>query len=418
MIDFVPWTACFWQSVGRRRSRGGFLAKQLQADALNDSAPRDFVGPFSRRGATHNQCSPGSILSNQPRIALSPRFGYSMVELVVVLAILGLLVAITIPAISRSRASAKRLECQNNLRNLALAMTMCEQTLGRLPASGNYIPNGPKSTSHNHSWAVSVLPWIDQQAVYDQWDLGKPVTDPVNEPLTRQRIPTFICPVDISRSRRDERGGDLSYVVNGGVGFTVGPAFDKEDCPISPFGGPLDLNGDGQACDGGEGDAADYAYFKHMGLFFLENWKQGVDRHHRLADVQDGLTQTIMLTENVRAGFDPDDPEASYATPNPYRCAFYIGHPCGGKDCSEGNVDYAFCNKGEAAINGGTRSAEGRSPVPNSFHGNGVNMAFADGHVTFVSEAITGTVYAALVSPQGVMLRGTPLEQGVVTEGF
>ncbi len=363
----------------------------------------------------------GSRDPHQPfpgRVRPAPRHGYSMIELLVTIVILSLLVTISLPAIGSARASLKRVECQNNVRNLALALTLFEHSQGQLPASGNYVANGPTSTSHNHSWVVSILPWIDQRAVYDRWDLDEPVTSPRNEPLTRVRIPLLVCPVDASRSRPDEGGGDLSYVVNGGVGFTIGPAFGKEDCPISPWGGPLDLNGDGTACDGGAGDAADYAYFKSMGLFFLENWKQGVDRHHRLADVTDGLSQTIMLTENVRAGYDPGDPEASYANPSPYRCAFYIGHPCRGGGCTAENVDYSGCNRGDAAINGGLGSAEGSSPVPNSFHQGGVNMAFADGHVSFVSESIDGAAYAALISPQGIMLQGTPLEQGIVAGGF
>jgi prepilin-type processing-associated H-X9-DG protein len=73
------------------------------------------------------------------------------------------------------------------------------------------------------------------------------------------------------------------------------------------------------------------------------------------------------------------------------------------------------CNAGVNRINGGRASPEGRSPTPNSFHDGGVHMAYADGHVIFLSESIDGAVYAALASPQGLLLDGTPLRQGIVS---
>ena len=338
-----------------------------------------------------------------------------MLELLVTMTIIAVLISLALPAIGRARAAAQRVACANNLRNIGLALIQYESVHGRLPASGNYWPIGPRRTSHNHSWAVSILPWIGQQALYAKWDINRPITDPVNEPLTHTYIPVYVCPVDISRSRKKDQG-DLSYVVNGGVGFTIGPAFGYEDCPVGPGTGPLDLNGDGTACRGAPGDAEDYAYFKMMGLFFLENWKTGVDRHHRLADVTDGLTQTFMVSENVRAGYDPTEPESGFANPHPWRCAFYIGNPCRGGSCTPGNVDYSLSNAGRSRINSGRWKPEGSSPVPNSFHAGGVNMTYADGRVAFLSESINGAIYAALASPQGMGLSG-PLQQPIVSGG-
>jgi prepilin-type N-terminal cleavage/methylation domain-containing protein/prepilin-type processing-associated H-X9-DG protein len=346
------------------------------------------------------------------------RRGFTIVELLVALAVIGVLLALALPALGRARTAAKKAQCLNNIRNLALAMTQLEQAQRKLPASGNYIANGPTSTSHNHSWAVSILPWIDQQNLYNQWKLDRSITDPVNRPLTEALIPVFVCPLDLTRSPSDGAHGDLSYVVNGGVGFTVGPAIGYDDCPFAPWGGPLDLNGNGFSCNRTTQDEEDYACFKRMGLFFLENWKSGVDRHYALADIHDGLTQTFMLTENVRAGYDPEDEEASYANPNPYRCAAYIGCPCLNQSCRPGNVDYSRSNSGRSQINSGLWSAEGASPVPNSFHEGGVHVAYADGHVSLLSEKVDGATYAALASPQGSMLDGTVLKQAIVSTGF
>lgn len=353
------------------------------------------------------------------------RRAFTILELIVVMAIIALLAALSLPAIGRARLAGKRTECMNNLRNIALALTQFEATQGRLPASGYIYDDGMGFTATYHSWAVSILAYVDQQPLANQWDLDKPITFPTNEKLTQSRIPVYICPIDISRSPPKKGGGDLSYVVNGGMGFTVRYTNGVGDCPVDRNWTLLDLNGNGVGCPpepADDGSPNDRTMFKQVGLFFLENWKgeqtQGTVRHHALADVKDGLSQTFMVTENVRAGYDPDNPDESFASPNPYRCAFYIGNPCRNGNCSAGNVDYSLCNSGSARINSGLKSSEGSSPIPNSFHDGGVNMAFADGHLAFLSERINGAVYAALSSPQGLLLNKTPLEQLVLSDGY
>jgi len=348
------------------------------------------------------------------------RSGFTVVELLVVMTLIGVLLALALPGLGRARLAAKRIECRNNLRNIALGLHGFEAVRNRLPASGNYFDGGDHGATH-HTWAVSILPFVDQQALADQWNLDKPITDPVNEPLTRTRIPVFLCPVDLSRSPPKKGGGDLSYAVNGGVGFTYKTGAGVGDCPMSPFGGNLDLNGNGKTCTADpkeDGTPSDRMYFKWMGLFFLENWKsKGTDRHHALADVKDGTSQTFMVSENARTGYDPERADSTFANSNPYLCAFYVGVPCRNASCSPGNVDYSLSNQGRFRINSGITDPEGTSPLPNSFHEGGVNMAFADGHVAFLSDQIDGAVYAALASPQGLFLSKTPLEEVIVSDG-
>ena len=104
-----------------------------------------------------------------------------------------------------------------------------------------------------------------------------------------------------------------------------------------------------------------------------------------------------------------------FAEPDPYYSAFFIGSPCPLGACGAGEVNYARSNAGFERINSGLWSPEGQSPLLNSFHPGGVLMAYADGHVAFLSEGLDGGVYAALGSPQGSRLQGTPLEQPVVS---
>jgi len=254
-----------------------------------------------------------------------------------------------------------------------------------------------------HNWVVTILPWIEQ-----------PLSDPPNSELRATHIAVLICPEDLSV----QGSGDLSYVVNGGVGFTTRSAGGVEDCPVDVQHTELDLNANGVTCPADselDGRPSDNDRLRAMGLFFLDKRdSEGTQRHHRLDDIIDGTSQTILLTENVRTGTDPLRPEVSFASSNPLQCAFYIPSPCVRGDCT--SIDYAASNSGPLGINAGLTQAEGQAPAPNSFHPGGVHMAFADGHARFVSESLDGGVYAALMSPQGRLLDNSPLQQVLVGE--
>ncbi len=341
------------------------------------------------------------------------RRALTIIELLVAMAIIGLLVALLIPAISQARLAAQRTRCINNLRNISFGLTQYDHLHERLPPSGTYFDPEDQPSEPRHSWAVSILPWIDQGNLYDQWDLDQAFSSPHNQPLTQQSIPIYQCPLDVSLSGGSR--GDQSYAVNGGIGFTYRTRSGSADCPIDRQGIHLDLNGDGSTCTGSEADLQDQTLFKRMGLFFLENWKQGkTKRHYSIAEIIDGSSQTFLVSENARTGFNPAQPTHSFADPHPRRSAFYIGSPCLNGDCSAASVDYQRCNQGENRINSGLNAPEGSSPVPNSFHEGGVNMAYADGHVSVLSESIDGSVYAALASAQGLLLDDTALPQAVV----
>lgn len=340
------------------------------------------------------------------------RRGFSFVELIVVLAILAMLLSFGAPALSRARQRAKKLECSNNLRNVNFAMIQTADQHGRFPACGKF-----GRTGMHHSWVLDILPYLEQTAVYNQWNQDAGLSYPPNQSLAQRFIPVLACPSDRSV---DPEGGNLSYVVNGGVGFTA-QISGVHDCPIDPQGRRMDLNGNGQTCIATgvtDGEPSDKDLFFRMGLFFNETYKWDMTvRHHRPDTIFDGLSQTIVLAENVRAGFDPSDPNINnWANSNPYRTSFYIGNPCNNASCTSGAVDYNRCNAGTAAINSGLESEEGASPVPNSFHDGGVYMAFGDGRVQFISEKLDGRVYAALVSPHGTMLDETPLKQGTISD--
>lgn len=344
------------------------------------------------------------------------RSGFTFLELVVVLVIIMVLASILLPAISSARDASRKVQCQNNLRGVALGILQFHDTSLRFPASGYVLDTPDGDGGPLHSWAVAILPFIDQQNLYEQWDLDRLMTDPVNSHLTKAHIPVYICPIDITRNRKDKEG-DLSYAVSGGWGYTLRTEAGVGDCPVDWHRRELDMNGDGVTCSKSSRGDEDRVLYKKTGLFFLENWKdaEGTVRHHSISSVRDGTSNTYLVGENVRTGFESGRLDTGFANPMPYHSAFYVGNPCKDATCSEGNVHYALSNAGDSAINSGLWAGEGTSPIPNSFHKAGVFMAYADGHVAFLNERIAGRVHAALASPQGIGFDGTPLRQSILS---
>lgn len=347
-----------------------------------------------------------------------PRCGFTVVELLVSLAIIGILVALLLPAISSARETSRRAQCMGNLRNISVALTSFDTAQRRLPASGNWGHDPSLNSLPYHTWAVSILPYTEQSALYNSWEIDKPLTDPVNAPLTQSQIPIYLCPSDISLLAK----GDLSYAVNGGIGYTTKHSTGTRDVPVDSENRSLDLNGDGvfpHVTSTPVTSPSDRDVFKRMGLFFMETWNTDItQRHHALSDVRDGLSHTIMLAENVRVGADPNYARGSFANPDPLRCAFYLPNPCQNQHCDAGHVDYRLSNLGTARINSGLTKPEGESPVPNSFHPGVAMVALADGSVRMLKESIDGNIYAALVTPQGAQLDGLPLQQMIVSDEF
>ena len=353
-----------------------------------------------------------------PRAGGMPqRRGFTLIELLVSISIIALLMSLILPAINNAREAARRTECANHLRNLGVAMTGWATARDRYPLAAYwYRPPGGGAAEPNHNWVVELLPWIDRKDLADRWDKHQRQNDPANAALAALHVKLLVCPSDLTA----DGGGDLSYVLNGGIGFSMRVG-TVHDCPVTPFGTPIDLNGNGQTCvpnDSDDGSPSDRQILSMLGMFFPGNWDtpNGVDRFHRPGTVTDGLSNTLMLTENVRTGFDPYNTSAGWATADANRTSVYFSHRvCLAERCAAASVDYARANRGNHRINSGKLQAEGEAPWPSSYHPQGVNIILGDGSLRFLSEEIDGKVYANLFSTKGIGLTGSPLDQGVLS---
>jgi len=135
--------------------------------------------------------------------------GFTLVELLVVIAIIGILVALLLPAIQAAREAARRTQCNNNLKQIGVAMHNYHDVYGALPwmrgpsnyGNRNTTPRGNEQTING---LVGILPFIEQQALYDvitsPWP-GPPATNPYGPPRDffyygpwKEDIPAFRCP--------------------------------------------------------------------------------------------------------------------------------------------------------------------------------------------------------------------------------
>lgn len=104
----------------------------------------------------------------------------------------GLFAALLLPAVGSAREAARKAQCSNNLKQIALAFHNYHDTYGVFPAA--YVAD--QDGTPMHSWRVAILPFMDQQALYDQYDFDEPWDGPNNRLLHQTSVPQYRCPSD------------------------------------------------------------------------------------------------------------------------------------------------------------------------------------------------------------------------------
>lgn len=340
------------------------------------------------------------------------RNGFTILELVVVIAIITILISLIAPALSSARSASHRLTCSNNLRQLALGVTGQVETTNLFPyAHRSSIHNG--NYIHRTNWVTDILPWIDESNISDHIDQFDSINDYINAGGQRHHVSLLTCPADISITGAD----DLSYAANTGVAQTFSGQNNKDYYFfLSNRGETIDLNGDGKIDyhkteSPGKPDAASIQF--STSLFMVVGDKgdfPGLKRPggHRPATITDGMSNTIMLMENVRCGVDPNEARSGWIFATVANLSAGIPDSvCPDGFCGPGTVDLQQANRDAGKLNSGLNLPEGMAPWGNSFHAGGVNAAFADGRVQFVSDTIDGRVLFQMYTPRDNHLNHT-----------
>jgi prepilin-type processing-associated H-X9-DG protein len=131
----------------------------------------------------------------------------------------GVLVALLLPAVQAAREAARRTQCSNNLKQIALAFHNYHDTYQTFPPA--YIPD--ENGQPKHSWRVLILPFLEQSPIYEQYNFDEPWNSPNNMAVTSQHIPVYSCP---SSSAASGLSLETNYMVITGPGtiFDAGKA--------------------------------------------------------------------------------------------------------------------------------------------------------------------------------------------------
>ncbi|MCA9190445.1 MAG: DUF1559 domain-containing protein [Planctomycetales bacterium] len=131
--------------------------------------------------------------------------GFTLVELLVVIAIIGILVGLLLPAVQAAREAARRMQCSNNLKQLGLALHNYESAFKKFPYGHHYrgyhgpTQNNPSDGGMGYGWGYSILPYIEQNALYSQFQSTYVIMEQTvtkNGLLCQTTLPAFSCPSD------------------------------------------------------------------------------------------------------------------------------------------------------------------------------------------------------------------------------
>jgi hypothetical protein len=344
-----------------------------------------------------------------------------------------------LPGIQNARAAARRIQCENNMRNVSTAMhSYYTANNGRLP----WLITNPAVVGSLYSvdpvaaapvpvpWSVQLLPYLEQQSLFDRFTTpNPPLTGPDSiAELRRTVLSIYTCPDDPNA----ESGGTMTHVANAGL--------TTRSNWVAALAG-TSLNGLHYAGVDGSGVGYDYSFndwtganaddldvTQANGLFWQEAFNGGY--RSRIDSMKDGQSNTVILTESLQAtnwwafninqvgyvvpmedtgtanqfasnetalnGLGPDPGNAYSVKSNALRYA-----PDASAAIYNGINFSGDATLQQSRINNNTGAAEGLAPRPASLHPGVVNAFFGDGHGRTISQNINDIVWFNITTPSG-----------------
>jgi prepilin-type N-terminal cleavage/methylation domain-containing protein/prepilin-type processing-associated H-X9-DG protein len=301
------------------------------------------------------------------------RRALTLLELLATVAIVGILIALLLPAVQGAREAGRRTQCSSNIRQVAMALHSYESAHGVLP---NTAPN-------NYSFHVVLLPYLEQKALYEAFDFQLNGMD-YKGPLEYRRLTLFECPSDGSRSLVPRLPAVTNYHGNWGSGNLT---------------------------------------YGNNGIFSYHDDRPGFVRYLPLRAITDGLSQTALLAEVLASDDSSHRLRYFWKTsifPQPGQINKFAA-ACRGAPGTDGQPSMNRIARGRPWLECGfTWTIYNHILTPNqpscsngpsiamgaftssSFHPAIVNVAMADGSVQAVGEGIDVSAWRAIGSRDGV----------------
>ena len=311
------------------------------------------------------------------------RRGFTLIELLVVIAIIAVLIALLLPAVQAAREAARRTQCVNNLKQLALAAQNYHDVNGSFPGgsySGTVYPAG-WHFAENFSCFVRMLPFTEQSAMYNSVNFSMNYGSWINITIAGVRLAVLTCPSDTANTPVPLRtvysnstipGWNFGWNKNEGIPDGV---YQQAFTSYAGNGGTFPSGYDNAAGDG------------TPALFAMFNGTIYNDSSVSISGITDGTSNTFSFGEHARANLKVYDPgyavsDGQWNSGRYYDTLVFNWYPP--------NVGLAGNNVGNVAsiVNGGN--------YPNtvsSLHPGGANMAFCDGSVRFIKNTIASWAF-------------------------
>lgn len=313
--------------------------------------------------------------------------GFTLVELLVVIAIIGILVALLLPAVQAAREAARRMSCGNNLHQIAIALhNYMDKTAEALPR-GVEVTRGLGCCCNNANWSLGhtvhtmLLPYVEQQALFDRYNMNVPFW--AQQPgIINQKIPNYLCPS--AREHVIRTASNLS------AGSTNPAPYIAQD--VYPHNYPAAGTNHGWGGCGRHGNSTVNGVFS-IRYGVLEENSTRADPRVKLSTITDGTSNTMAFSETAQG------------RPTFVNGALNTGWSNDrGKGWADPYYNSTLFSVGPLST---PNSLISQYPGPfnasnaTSYHPGGVQVAFMDGNVRFISQTINGATWTGLGTPHG-----------------